>query len=45
MNEDLKKRLETYAYQKSTAFCYLCYCEAGFLERHLGDVQFLFRKA
>jgi hypothetical protein len=28
MNEDLKKRLETYAYQKSTAFCYLCYCEA-----------------
>lgn len=24
---------------------YLCYCEAGFLERHLGDVQYLFRKA
>lgn len=23
---------------------YLCYCEAGFAERHLGDVQFLFVK-
>lgn len=28
MNEDLKKRLEAYAYKKSSAFCYLCYCEA-----------------
>lgn len=23
---------------------YLCYCEGGFLERHIGDVQFIFTK-
>jgi cyclopropane-fatty-acyl-phospholipid synthase len=23
---------------------YLCYCEGGFLERYLGDVQILFAK-